>query len=245
MDYGEYPLHLLQELELLHKKIRGFVESNSSDLTIVKEEPFEIIIKGRSPKFYCHLYNPRLAPTNKCEIIFERVPESPVSTGVKVILLPFDSCINILERWLDLIKGYSSVRLTKDEEILRQSQHEFFEEINVLDEDAATASFKLPQQLLIYKYLEHIEKVLGLPENKSPEVDTIKEQARELKNDLQNLTKKETIQRLSRVLAKVRKAGIKLLSQVWDEAKKEVIKTGIKYVTDHSGDISHFIHGLF
>jgi hypothetical protein len=132
-------------------------------------------------------------------------------------------------KWGNLILEYEKIEIFEDP-LLKQYEEEFLSDFEILDVDADTNSYDLNTQIVIDNYLKYLEE--KLLENKTEanieETNQILEEVNDLKENQTNLTKRKVINRLAKIWAKTRKIGLKLLKEVYEEAKKEIIKQLIR-----------------
>jgi len=126
--------------------------------------------------------------------------------------------------WIKMIEDYNSVNFNQEEDFLKFYEEEIFSDFEIIDEDAEIKPFDNNQQIILYKFLEatisHLEK--EYPNNNI--INEIIEDANSLKNDIPLLTKRIATKRFSKVLAQIRKFNPITFKDVYDVAKKEVIK---------------------
>ena len=122
-----------------------------------------------------------------------------------------------------MLQEYNDTILSPNEKILKSYEEEFYTEFEIVDDDAWDKPFNLQQQLYLDKYLEIIEESLELQQDDET-IKPILLETKELRNNLTNETKKSAIKKFSKILSKIRKHGLKLLKEIYTEAKKEIIK---------------------
>ena len=125
-------------------------------------------------------------------------------------------------RWLVLVKEYNSISLTPNDPSEKEYENEFVDMFEIIDKDADTKPFEYEKQLYIYDYLENLVKTLRAKDEE--QYKEIINDAKSLQENIQNETKKTAVRKLSRILGKIRKKGMKLLSEFFDVAKKEMLK---------------------
>lgn len=152
---------------------------------------------------------------------------TPVNSNTKSSMsgeLEMDDIIKHFNIWLDLITEYNSVSFDEDEDFLKIYEDEIFAEFEVIDEDADVRPFDNIQQIILYTFLQttitHLEK--EYPDNTF--INEIIEEANNLKDDIPVLSKRVASKRFSKVLAKIQKFNPITFKDVYDVAKKEVIK---------------------
>lgn len=128
--------------------------------------------------------------------------------------------------WAMYIDRYEQIKTIYDDPIETKYQEEFYSEFEIIDEDADKYSFNLEQQLWIDSYLDKvllaIEIHVEFKEDKG--IQEIKKNTQDLKNNLTILSKKEIVQKLSKIWAKTRKHGLIFLKEIYIEVRSELIK---------------------
>lgn len=224
----KYPIALLRSIATINKKFYNLCERNSDIVGLEDNESILIIIRDKDEKnFYFTINNPRLDSNRNSYFDISYCPSNENSiSGTQTTYYEKDIS-KIFNSWIKLIREYDNIELTVEEKFQKIYEEEFFSEFEIIDEDAEVAPFNNKQQLFLYKYLSHIESKLLEADPEDLYNKTLFEDTSNLKNNLQNLTKKEVIQRISKLLAKIKKKGLKLLLDVFDVAKKEAIKKAL------------------
>lgn len=126
-------------------------------------------------------------------------------------------------QWVKFLTQYSEVSIY-DDPILKQYQEEFFQEFQILDEDANTSSFDLQTQFWLDEYCDTMSLKLGELEtvDNKKEITKIQEDIKELKDKQSSLTKNEVISRLSLIWAKSRKLGLNFLNEIYTKVKSSL-----------------------
>lgn len=128
------------------------------------------------------------------------------------------------KRWIGIIQDYNSVNFNQEEDFLKIYEEEIFSNFELIDDDAETKPFDNNQQIILYTFLETTVKHL---ENQYPNninVEEIIDEANSLKDEIPLLTKRIAFKRFSKVLAEIRKFNPITYRDIYDVAKKEVIK---------------------
>lgn len=236
----EYSLLLLQTVERFFKKVREFVLENSDILELTKNESFELIIKDKSQHspFKFLISNPRQDTRNKILFNAEFNPQNSSSTAIRKTTAEDKLIFSFLEQWTKLIRQYNKISLTPEESILYEYEKEFYDNFELLDEDADTHPYELAKQIMINNYFVHVIQVLKVNENDN--IELIKE-AEDIKDNIPHMTKKTTVKRISRFFAKVRKKGLPLLKEIIEMGKKELFKRAITAGFDMIGDLTNLM----
>lgn len=227
----EYPIkvvQLIQKYERDHDSVITAVEDANSLLTFVP-------ISNRHPNFYFQIVRHRLSNSELVyDIKFRPKSDkdmSPVDAPCSV-----SSLEQYYKNWLGLIKTYISL---DDGDDLKQSQQEFFDEYEMVEEDGAKY-FIFIQQKFIDKYLGYAINQLEdvRDDNNSELIDDIIKDVQDLKNKQTTLSKKKVVEGLAKIWAKAKRGGLKMLDTIYNEATKEVLKRGIKYVIDNRATLA-------
>jgi hypothetical protein len=134
------------------------------------------------------------------------------------------------DTWIKLLKEYETVKSFYDDPIADSFKDEFYAEFEIVDEDADVNPFKINQILFLDAYLQNIDKVLDdfTEEQNTSDIQDIKRDIGVLRENLTTKPKKWVIEKLSKVCAKISKQGTKFIREFFSDAKKELMKQGIK-----------------
>ncbi|WP_321371986.1 hypothetical protein [uncultured Draconibacterium sp.] len=236
----DYSLLLLQTVERLFNRIRKFVAENSDILEFTKDEDFMLLIedKSKSSNFKFLVSNPHQNPQNKILFNAEYNPQNSSSIASRKTTVEDKSVISYLEQWTNLIRQYNKISLTTEQSIINEYEKEFYDNFEIVDEDADTHPYELSKQVMISNYFAHVIKVLEAHEDENAEL--IKE-AEEIRESIPKMTKKTTIKRISRFFAKVRNKSLPLLKEILELGKKELFKRAITAGFDMIGDLTNLI----
>ncbi|MGO4773479.1 hypothetical protein ACEN2I_17610 [Flavobacterium sp. W22_SRS_FK3] len=117
--------------------------------------------------------------------------------------------------WISIVADYNSISFNEEE---------IFSDFVIIDDDAETKPFDNHQQIILYTFLETTVNLLEEKHPNNNNVEEIIQEANSLKNEIPLLTKRIAFKRFSKVLAKLRKFNPITYRDVYDVAKKEVIK---------------------
>ncbi|HEX8356967.1 MAG TPA: hypothetical protein VF610_06140 [Segetibacter sp.] len=245
MNPYDYPYIVLKELEVLYINIRKIVVEKSDFIKMTTDEPFNILITGGEPNVYYKVLKAGLRPDGKIQVHITFSPKSEIDPAQHTVLLDSKLALNHLSKWVKLIELYSALKLTPEETLLKHYEDEFYQQFEILSEEAAIEPFKLPQQRFLYRYLEYVEETLSNEADKGTDTEDLRSEVTTLKEELTNLTQSATMRKMSRLLALFRKKGLGILSKIWDEALKETIKKGINYTSQNHELITQKLHEFF
>ncbi|WP_343705303.1 hypothetical protein [Flavobacterium sp.] len=126
--------------------------------------------------------------------------------------------------WIKMIEDYNSVNFNQEEDFAQLYEEEIFSEFEIIDDDAKTKPFDTNQQIILYTFLQATVNYLEKEYTNNEIVEEIINEANSLKNEIPSLTKRIASKRLSQILAKIKKFNPITFKDVYDVAKKEVIK---------------------
>lgn len=257
-DKNQYPLKLLQGIEEMLKTFKKLEEENSEIIERVafkqentnstfslfakkeiksEEYIFKFIPKDKSLNFYFIISEPTLDSENKAKFLFQYYPQNDTTLQERKINISLPNGKYWFESWLTMIKKYILVNLTQENIFIEKYTQEFYEEFEIIDKDAETNPFKHDQQIFIYKLLSYVETELKKSGEKDQKVQEILADIHTLQSNIQSLTKKEVVKKLSKIFAKIKQNGLKLFLDIIDVAKKEVIKKALYGGFDEIGGL--------
>ncbi|MGV7106103.1 hypothetical protein [Flavobacterium sp. U410] len=235
----DLPLVILKALE-------PYVNLKGDKFEVVepKESLLKVIDKDSESQFHftIHKYQ-RNTSNGKFQFLMTRMPKDNNDNGNMQSWLEIDSLKSQFEYWLKLLDEYESVNSFFDDPIIISFSKEFYEEFEIIEEDAETNPLNTKQILLLDNYLETIDKKLleFKTEHNSQDIEEIKEDILILRENLTNKSKKWVVKRLTSIWAKIAKQGTKFIKEFLSESKKELIKQGVKglieYVKENGIDL--------
>jgi hypothetical protein len=163
-------------------------------------------------------------------------PEGESSVGIHQTRIYLDTLLAVYKAWEGVVTEYDRVKSVFDDHILGKYEKEFFAEFEVLEEDADKVGFDFQKQLLIDNALAGVIKTLESKkdETNKEQIEELIKEAEEIKEDLTELTKKETASRISKLFAKIRKGGMKLIKDTYPILQKEIIGQAVKGLIEFS-----------
>ena len=228
MNKRDYPLSLSKDIQKLINYIKlevvkneNFIESNQN------EDYFIQIIDKLDSRFYFRVFNPNQNSNFVSFFNFQFAPENDASLKPLANNSDFENVVSYFQSWLKIVKEYNDVTFNEKDYFTKKYEEEFYAEFEILDEDAEINPFEHNKQIFIYKLLEYVETELKNSETKDEEIEILISETNELKKNLQNLTKKVVIRKMSIIFSKVKKKGLKLFLDIIDVAKKEIIKKAL------------------
>jgi hypothetical protein len=133
--------------------------------------------------------------------------------------------------WIKILEGYSKVRTVYDDPIIESFANEYYDEFELIDEDADKVPLNTEQILLLDNHLILIENGLEkyITQENALEIKRIQEGISDLKNNLTKKSKKWVFKKLSKIWGQIAKQGVPLIKEFLTEVRKEFIKQGVKY----------------
>lgn len=172
-------------------------------------------------------------------------PGKHTSEGITSGEVDREKIIEYFSTWVKIIEDYNSVSFDQEEDFLKFYEEEIFSEFEIIDDDAETKPFDTNQQIILYTFLQATINYLEKEYTNNEIVDDIINEANSLKNEIPLLTKRIASKRFSQVLAKIRKFNPITFKDVYDVAKKEVIKylllKGVEIVPKLVNSITAFL----
>lgn len=140
--------------------------------------------------------------------------------------------------WANNIKFYDDVEKLLKSNNEDQYFAEFYEEQKLTDEDYETASFKPQIQEILYTRLVYLSDAIETIESlDEEEKKSVIEHIQATINNLGRFTKKQVIQNIARIRAKIQKWGPKIGKQIGEAIIKEVAKVGVNKTIKVLGDV--------
>jgi len=230
-----YPLVLLRDVENLYTNIRKVVSENSDIISIVRNENLEILIEDISYNsvFTFSIYNASIGKDTSNAIVgyytVDILPEGRQSLEKMRKSLRAKDVLIHFERWIGILREYDEVVLSPEDSIITEYEREFYDNFELLDDDADTNSYDLEKQYIIYGYLTHVIEAL-----KQEGVDAVLiEEAYELRDNIQSYTKRTIVKKLSHLFALIRKNSLFILKEFLQTAKTEAYKRVINFGFDN------------
>jgi len=244
MSKKDYPLSLVRDISKLIKEFQKLAFENEDIIEKVEDKKYLILLRDREhPTFYFSVFNPNQANNYTSYFEFEFLPQSDVKLTQVSYNNDLPTVLKHFSIWINLLREYDAIELNQEDYITKQYEEEFFHEFEIVDEDAYTKPFEHEKQVFLYNLLTHVEielnKKMGNGEDSNTEVQEIINETITLKENIQNLSKKNAIRKLSKIYAKIKKHGIKLFQDILNEAKKEIIKRTLSGGMNEIGDWIH------
>ena len=238
----------LEELEL---KYSGIIE----EVTSIR--PAQIMMPGvgylgyvisfapvnKSLDFYFELRAVKDMGKGVTDYLVAFKPRSEAINDEYVINGPFHSATAMFEGWIKLIVAYNSVRLSRKDKYAAESAQQFYDDFELVDEDANTAPFDNDKQVVVYKLLDFVKDRLEQAEGVDDEqVQEIIQEIKTLQAHIPAITKAALLKEVSKIYAKVKAFSMQTFVAVYDVAKKEVIKSALYGGLNEANIFFHNLH---
>lgn len=227
----DIPITILQALE-------GFVKLKGIKFEIVDPENhlLKAIDKDEDSTFHFTILEYKKVTTGSTfQFLMDRSPRNQNDPSAFQGWIEVSNLQTQFNTWIELLDLYENIDSFFDDPIVDSFNEEFFAEFEIIDEDSEVKPLTIKQILLLDEYLETVEIRIEEFKNEvnSPQIEEIKSDIVQLKQNLTNKSKVWVIRKLSRIWAKMAKQGIQFIKEFLTESKKEVIKQGIKIVIDY------------
>lgn len=224
IDKKAVPLNTLKDIKNLMDELHKICRQHSDSIQEIETNEFLFEAKDIDPSstFFFKVINGQKTKDHRIFFQYEFAPFSSVGIEKVATVSERKNVVLSFNNWVSLLNEYNAFTLTNDDEFQKKYEEEFDDLFDIVDEDAEVNPFDLERQIFIYKYLQAIISKLEI--SNKIEYTPLIEDAKSLQADLPNQTKKTTVKRLSKLFAKIRKAGIKLLLDFYDVGKKELLK---------------------
>lgn len=224
------PLKHAQDIRDLYDKVRSYANTKNDLITIKEDKELKLLLIDNDSQsdFYFTLSNPSF-PGEKSHFDIVYTPANTTSLKPYNVVTNPDGVMASIKSWTDLIEKYNTINLTPNELLINQYEDEFFSGFEIIDDDAAFNSFDFPRQLLLQNFLKRTVEIL---DEEASDNSEIIEEVNKLKDNIQNLSKKVIVRKLSRIFAITRKKSLELCKKILIEAGKEIFKKAISIGVD-------------
>ncbi|PBI89097.1 hypothetical protein BSF41_24680 [Flavobacterium sp. ACN2] len=224
-----YTLTVSRDIQKVLRIMRTLLKSNSTIIESVNTDHLFYLHDISHKNFVFYITEPnRNSETKQTIFPITYVPEDEDSLSYTTCFCSLEEIEDHFYHWLHIIKEFNSISFSEEEEFSNFYEEEIFNDFDIIDEDADINPFNNFQQIILYNFLSETSVYL---ENKHPnnkEIENIRSETLELRDNIQNLTKKDFSRRLSKILAKIKKFSIKTFFEISDVAKKEIYKYLLK-----------------
>lgn len=226
----DLPLVILKALE-------PYVDLKGDKFEIIepKENLLKVIDKDIDSDFHFTIEKYQQTKNLGFQFLMTRSPKNATDNGLYQAWVDISGLGGQFDAWLKLLNDYESVNSFFDDPIAKSFSDEFFAEFEIIDEDADINPLNTKQILSLDSYLASVETKLAefTTDENSQDIQEIKEEILQLKDNLTKKSKKWVVSKLSNIWAKIAKQGTKFIKEFLSESKKEFIKQGVKGVIDY------------
>jgi hypothetical protein len=225
MNKRDYPLSLSKDIQKVINYIKLEVVRNENFIMTKAEDGYIIsLIDKQDDRFFFKIYSPNISSDLKSYFYCDFSPYNETTLKRKEVNTNFEELKIQFEKWLTIIKEYNEVTFTEEDYFTKKYEDEFYADFEIIEEDAEINPFEHKQQVFIYNLLEYVEVELQKNESNDEEIAQLISETIQLKNNIQNLTKKVVVRKMSIIFSKIKKKSLKLFTDIIDVAKKEIIK---------------------
>ncbi|HJS01410.1 MAG TPA: hypothetical protein VJ780_10790 [Flavobacterium sp.] len=227
IDKKKHPLSLSKDIETILKNFRYYLSEYSSIIEKKENDDLFYLFDKENPSFYFRIYRPNQASDFSSRFFLDYLPHNEKTFDEYSNNLPLTQVKSSFLNWIKLLEQFNSIDYENDN-FVKIYEEEYYAEFEILDEDVDEVPFNHERQLIMYNLLSLIENRLEKENSSNKKILEVLNETKELKNNIQNLTKKDVIKRLAKILAKTKKISLKLIIDIFDVAKKEIIKKGLQ-----------------
>lgn len=216
----DFPISVHQNLNQLRSEFpRNFKSASPNSPLMVFKDTDE------NSKFYFQVTSYEKSNND----FYYKIAYRPINADnldAQALSLKFEDLHRRLKTWKSVIELYDQTQHFFYDPIVESYTKEYFDEYQILEDDADINPFDIKRQLLIDNYLENSVKFLQKFQKKDNEInlDEPIQLAISLRNSLTTLTKNEVIKKLSQFWAVSRKKGLPIIKEIFFELAKELIK---------------------
>lgn len=215
------------------KSLQTFVNLRGDRFETVdpKDNLLKVIDQEADSSFHFAIEQYQQAKNRKFQFLMSRSPINQNDNGTQRTWIDISQLQSQFDIWINLLEEYDNVPSFFDDPIINAFKEEYFTEFEIIDEeDVDIKPLNTKQILLLDNHLEDVDKRLEkfITEENSEDIEDIKEDIIELRENLTTKSKKWVVKNLSKIWAKIAKQGTKFIKEFLSESKKEMIKQGVK-----------------
>jgi hypothetical protein len=223
IDKHDFPISLAKDI---HYLISKFKQLRFDHIELVETEHNLIFFRFKDKEtFYFRVFNPGQFNDLSSYFQVELLPSEENTLYRGGGKRTKEEALEEFERWLNFLDQYKTLTFSDPEDFSKIYEEEFYNFFELIDEDADTHPFEYEKQIFLLELLSKIET--DLKKTPDEEIKEIIESVQSLKNSIQELTKNQATRRLSEIFGKIQKKGTKLLHDIIDVGKKEIIKKAL------------------
>lgn len=224
-----YPISLLQEISNLLKYFYSMEHRYKDIVTMTFNDPHLIEIKDvESSGFRYVISTPSQDSESKCYCKIIKKPRGSHSLDAYSSNIFISEINKDFENWIALLAKYNEINLSKEDIFASYEEKQFYDEFEIMEEDADFKTLSVENQFQVYKLLDQLQARLENKSVENPVIKDIIEETENLKLNLQNLPQSVVARKVARLKVKIKKIGIKFFLDVIDVAYKEAIKIALK-----------------
>ena len=187
--------------------------------------------KQPKSKFIFTISKPTLGQNSNASPVFELTyfPKNTREMDEVTITSESDKVTSKLQAWVQVLKNYNNLQasLNLEDRFEKLYEAEFFHDLKSTDANADSAPLELTKQRILVELLEYIEDRIGQSEQDDTTIEILSE-SNDLKNNVQRLTKNQSLHKLARIKAKIFMKGSGFVKFVFSLAKDEIPKFLLK-----------------
>jgi hypothetical protein len=224
-----YPITLLQEISALLKYFYGMENRYKDIVTMTFDDPHLVEIKDVDNSGFRYVIStPSQDNQRKSYCKITKKPRGNHSLEEYSSTIQISEINNNFENWIALLAKYNEIDLSKEDMFASDEEKQFYDEFEIIEEDADFKRLSVENQFQVYTLLEQLQVRLENKSAENPEVKDIIEEAETLKLNIQNLPQSVVARKVAKLKVKIKKNGIKFFLDVVDVAYKEAIKFALK-----------------
>ena len=238
----------LDDLEMQHENMVERIQNSTAIDGAFYGEGFNIVFyisfvpKNKALKFNFDVYGIKESFWGGVQYCFSFNPQSESDIGRYKGAGNLQEVIHKFENWVRIVSGYNNVKVSKEDTFLATATDQFYEEFKIVDDDADTNPFSNDQQFSLYKFLDFMKQKVEESMLDETKVKEILDDIKFLQESLASSTKKKVIKCLANLFAKTKALSIKLLLDIFDVAKKEIIKKILYGGLEEINNVIHKLH---
>jgi hypothetical protein len=227
----ETPLTVLKALEPFINKIGE---------NFINVEPEKDLIRfadiDKESDFYFNILQYQVK--NQFQVLVEYKPYSEITTEKRQLWVNGTEIAKYFDAWIKLLQSYDKVKSPFDDPIIESFKDDYYTEFEIVDEEK-DKPLKPKQILLLDAYFEKVQKKIDKhkTESNSEEIEEIKSDITELRDNLSSKTKTWIANRVCWIWAKMTKLGPKLMKDFVNEGNKQIVKESVSQIIEYGKNL--------
>jgi hypothetical protein len=171
-------------------------------------------------------------------LLIEFRPKDSNDTSVDRRFIQSQQISRLFEVWYECLVAYNEIEEFYADPFLRSLENDFLSDFDLNDE-AKNEPLTLKQIIFIEEYLTKIEKEINAysTTDNAKNIEEIVQEAAYVKTQLGKQTKEWVAKKTSRILAKITKESPEILKAIFNEAGKQLMSEGIKFLLEHGNKL--------